>query len=184
MSDADPPDVHDSGFDQRFSAMYDELRQLAGRCIARDRDTLHPTALVHEAYLRCRQTLGGRDDNHLRALLVTAMRHILVDHARRRRAEKRGGLVRVTFCELAELVARPLDIVEFEDALASLEGASPRMTRIVEPRVIGGFTLEEVAAELSISRTTVGREWTFARAWLSRRLLPGGGGADPKECDA
>ncbi|MBL8898001.1 MAG: sigma-70 family RNA polymerase sigma factor [Planctomycetes bacterium] len=183
MSDGDPPDARGNGFDQRFTAMYDELRRLAGRCIVRDLDTLHPTALVHEAYLRCRKTLADPDDGHLRALLVTAMRHILVDHARRRRAEKRGGDALATHCELAELAARPLDLVEFEDALTSLQGANARMARIVELRVLGGFTIEEVAHELSISTTTVSREWTFARAWLSRRLLPGGGGTEKEEVD-
>lgn len=171
MSDPQSPAAREERFDERFAAMYRELRELAARCIVRDEDTLHPTALVHEAYLRCRKSMGDFDDLHLRAAIVTVMRHVLVDHARRRATEKRGGRAKRSCCSLQELAAKPVDLVDLEDELTALEQANPRMARIVELRVIGGFTIDEVAQRLEISSTTVSREWTFARAWLARRLV-------------
>ena len=178
MSDADPPDARGNGFDQRFSAMYDELRQLAGRCIVRDRDTLHPTALVHEAYLRCRKTLGDPDDGHLRALLVTAMRHILVDHARARSSQKRGGWQdRVTLDDsFGASTAVSDEIVRLDEALTLLAGVDQRKSRVVELKYFGGMTNEEVATALGVSPETVKRDWRFSRNWLLRELTGGSGG--------
>lgn len=162
--------------------VYEELRRLAGHHMRDERPdhTLQPTALVHEAYLRLadqdRVEWAGR--THFIAVASTAMRRILLDHARRHRAEKRGGGRKTTLVEsLAVAASREIDMLALDDALTRLEARDPRQGRIVELRYFGGLSIEETAAALSISPTTVKREWRFARAWLHRELSDGAGDA-------
>ena len=156
--------------------VYDELRALATRLMARERasHTLQPTALVHEAYARVASRTGpdwaGAD--HFLAVAAEAMRRVLVDHARRRNTLKRGGdRCQVTLDEeLAPGQRRELDLLDLDEALEALAAEDDRMARVVTLRFFGGMTCESVARVLGVSRKTVVHDWTFARAWLSRRL--------------
>lgn len=156
--------------------LYDELRALAGRQL-RDHAghaTLQPTALVHEAYLKLHgaRPEGWRDREHFLAVAATAMRQVLVDYARAKGADKRGGeWRRATLERLLELVqAQDVDVGDLDSALSKLSGLSARQARVVELRVFGGLTLEEVAKVLDSGVTTVKTDWRFARAWLKREL--------------
>ena len=157
--------------------VYDELRQLAGAFMSRESadHTLQPTALVHEAFLRiCDRTgIHWKNPGHLRAVGARAMRRILVDHARARNAEKRGGGRRpVTLAgELVEAGGAAPSVLELDDVLAKLAARSERQARIVELRFFGGMTILEVAETLGLSETTIEDEWRFARAWLNRELV-------------
>ena len=156
--------------------MYDELRQVARRLLSRERQgsTLQPTALVHEAYLA---VLGGRQgtwDNrsHLFAAAAEAMRRILIDQARRRLRLKRGGERERVDVEADSL---PIDgpgdeVLEVEEALQTLERAHPTARQIVNLRYFAGFSIDETAEALGVSRSSVEREWRFTRAWLSNAL--------------
>lgn len=162
--------------DRLIPLVYDELRALARAHVRRERRgyTLQPTALVHEALLRfeasgavpveCRGQFMG--------LIATIMRRVLVDRARQRRAQKRGGGVSaVEFDEALDgHPAMQAEVVELDDVLARLAELDPRQAAIVEARVFGGFSVEEVAEALGISRATVKRDWTTAKAWLYREL--------------
>ena len=159
---------------------YDELRRLAARAMRDQRPdhTLQPTALVHEVFLK----LAGSshepvDRAHLLATAARAMRQILVDHARARSSEKRGGgAVRVTL-SLAETPAEPqvLDLLAFDDALRRLEALDGQQVRIVELRYIVGLSVDETAEALSVSPRTIKRDAAMAKAWLFRELgLPHG----------
>jgi RNA polymerase sigma-70 factor (ECF subfamily) len=157
--------------------VYGDLRRQAARLLRRERrdHTLEPTALVHEAYLRLVDwhDADWRNRTHFFAVAARAMRRILVDHARRHGAGKRGGSrERVTLDE--SRVARPgafdVDVLALEDALAELQALDPEKVRLVELRFFGGLGVEEAAAVLGVSRSTVNREWRLARAWLFRRL--------------
>lgn len=155
--------------------VYDELRELAAGIFRSQgpAHTLQPTALVHEAWLRLSRSprfeLRGRAE--FRALAAGVMRHVLTDHARRRRADKRGGgLNRTTFVEVPDSSSsEPVDLVALDDVLEQLAQVDPRQLRIVELRFFGGLAVEEVADALSLSKTTVEREWRAARAWLGAR---------------
>jgi RNA polymerase sigma factor (TIGR02999 family) len=155
--------------------LYQDLRRLARRTLGRQRadHTLQSTALVHEAYLR----LAGRDRarwqnrEHFFAVAAQAMRHILVDHARRRQAEKRGG-GQITLL-LDEEIASPqqqLDITALDDALTALGALDPAQSQVVELRFFGGLSIDEIAKVMRISPATVKREWTTARSWLYAEL--------------
>lgn len=167
----------DSGArDRVVPLVYHELRQLAGGFMKRERGdhTLQPTALVHEALLRLFQQrkipAEGRD--RLIALIAQLMRRVLVDHARRRQADKRhAGVTRVTLNEESGGVSRDQpELLDLDRALTRLEQIDPRQARIVELRVFGGFEVQEVGALLEISPATVKRDWTIAKAWLHREL--------------
>lgn len=158
--------------------LYPDLRAIAGRCFRGQPSdhTLQPTALVNEAWMRLSDAAGDavadRDRSHFLALAATAMRQILVDHARRRRAAKRGGGDRprpLLGDEAVERVARD-DLPEIDEALARLTELDPRMGRVVELRFFGGLTVPEVARILDVSVTTVETDWRMARAWLAREL--------------
>jgi RNA polymerase sigma factor (TIGR02999 family) len=171
--------------DELLPLVYAELRALAARRLARERPgaTLQATALVHEAYLRL---VGPRADGrapqwdgvgHFWAAAAQAMRRVLVDQARARLAEKRGGgWERVTLGALAAPAdhgAAGLDrdaLIDLDDALTALAAEAPRKARLVELRTFGGLSLEECAAALQISAATADRDWAFARAWLADRL--------------
>jgi len=153
-----------------------ELRHIARRCLRNERadHSLQATALVNEAYLRLidAQRVNWQNRTHFLAMSARLMRRVLVDHARSKGADKRGGeRVKVT---LSEVVDRAddigADVVALNDALERLEKLDPRKGRIVEFRFFAGLTVEETAAVLEVSPQTVARDWTFAKAWLRREL--------------
>jgi RNA polymerase sigma factor (TIGR02999 family) len=155
--------------------IYDDLRALAARYMRNEPadHTLQPTALVHEAFLRLVDTerVEWRTRAHFMAVAARTMRRILVDHARRRRAIKRGGGKKVTLVEgMAFHEQRPLDLVALDDALAALAGIDERQSSVVELRFFGGLGVEEIAEVLDVSTATVKRDWRFARAWLLKEL--------------
>jgi len=158
--------------------VYATLRRMAGRQMGSERvdHTLSPTALVHEAYLKLvdQHQLDWRDRAHFYAVAARIMRRVLIDHARRKLAGKRGGdQVRVTFSdEVGVVVAGPGSLIELDGALDRLEELSPRQRQVVELRFFGGMTHEEVAAVLGVSVPTVRRDWRLAQAWLQRELSP------------
>src|SRR5690606_4160545 len=135
---------------------------------------LNPTALVNEAYLRLAGSLKLTPDSrlHWKRLAARAMRQVLVDAARRRKALKRGGeLAFVTFDDaLAEAPSRSDDLIALNDALEKLERLQPRQSMMVELRFFGGYDLAETAELLDVSEATLGRDWRAARAWLAREL--------------
>ena len=170
-------DGDENAVDALFAVVYDELHGLANNCLrGRQRgNTLQPTALVHEAYLRLiRQDLSSpaADRKHFLALAARAMRAIIVDHARARYSQKRGGgRQRVPLDDaLAQFEDRCTDLLALDEALTELSEMDPRQSRIVELRFFGGLNEQEVAELLSVSLRTVEREWRFARAWLLRAI--------------
>ncbi|RJP41954.1 MAG: sigma-70 family RNA polymerase sigma factor [Phycisphaerales bacterium] len=159
-----------------FPLVYDELRKLARSRMANQPPgaTLQPTALVHEAYLKL---VGGGDPGwdsraHFFGAAAQAMRHILVDQARRKASLKRGGDRKRVDGDAIELTIEPIgeDILALDEALTELEQQDERKTRIVMLHYFGGLTFEETAAALGISVPTVQREWRFTRSWLFARL--------------
>src|SRR5690606_10166993 len=139
--------------------------------------TLAPTDLVHDAYLQLIPSTGIDWQNraHFFAIASRAMRNVLVDHAVRRSAAKRGGGQQaLALDESSGATETPLDdLIALGDALARLEQLDPRQARVVECRFFGGLSLDETAEALAISPATVSRDWTFARAWLHRELAAG-----------
>jgi RNA polymerase sigma factor (TIGR02999 family) len=169
-----------AALDVLFPLVYDELRRLARRQLARERPghTLDSVALVNEAYLKLVDQDGVRLQNraHFFGVSARAMRAILVDHARARNAAKRGGGgVPVPLDEVAELLSdEQAEHVELlDDALARLAGVNEEATRVVECLYFGGLTLDETAEALDMSVATVRRRWSFAKAWLGRTLQGG-----------
>lgn len=161
--------------DALFSVAYEELRRLAASVGQQDAGaTLSPTGLVHEAWLKLAGTpeVAEAPPLHFRRIAARAMRQVLVDAARRRRADKRGGgLAPVTFDEaLGAPEAAPGDLLALDDALEALAALHPRQADVVEARYFGGFEVAEVAAMLEVSEATVLRDWRAARAWLAREL--------------
>ncbi|MCB1058127.1 MAG: sigma-70 family RNA polymerase sigma factor [Acidobacteria bacterium] len=154
-----------------------ELRKIAASCLVGERPghTLQPTALVNEAYLRLvRQTCDWQTRSHFFAVAARSIRRVLVDHARRIHAAKRGQALRVTFDEGLEVsLPRPEALVALDDALALLAGVDPIKARVVEYRFFAGLTGEEIAAVENLSPATVQRHWQMARAWLYRELSTG-----------
>jgi RNA polymerase sigma-70 factor, ECF subfamily len=160
-----------------FVRVYEELRGLARGYLRGASHTLQPTALVHEAFLRMvRQPHGWQDRNHFVAVAATAMRQILVDHARRRAAAKRGGgQSPVTLTELPDDAGTgPIDLLALDEALQRLAAVSPRQARIVELRCFGGLTVDETAEVLGISGSLAEKEWRRVRAWIRRELAGDG----------
>jgi RNA polymerase sigma factor (TIGR02999 family) len=165
--------------DRLFPLVYAELRRRAAHYLRGERrgHTLQPTALVHEAYLRlagpARMAWTGRA--HFLAVASQAMRRVLVDHARSKRAGKRGGhRVQVTLDEgAATSQPREVDLILLDQSLDALASLSPGQARLVELRYFGGLTTAEAAEVLGVSHATVERRWTLARAWLFRRVSQG-----------
>lgn len=162
--------------DSLLPLVYQELRRLAASYLRREQpgQTLQPTALVNEAYLRLLKDRPDRWQNraHFCAIAAHSMRQILIERARARHAQKRGGArVRVTLDDA--LVAggeRSIDLVALDEALERLAQLDPEQARLVELRFFGGLTIEETADAMNISPATVKRHWTVARAWLAREL--------------
>ena len=170
----------EGSLDRLLPLVYDELRALASGQLRREREshTLQPTALVNEVYLRLVDQEGAalEDRSHFLALAGRVMRRILVDHARRRNAEKRGaGQTLVSLeagldAEEANPSAGLLDVLAFDEALRTLEELDERKARVVELRYFSGLTMDEVAESLGVSKRTAEGDWFFARAWLRARL--------------
>jgi RNA polymerase sigma factor (TIGR02999 family) len=156
--------------------VYDELRKLARRYMARERagQTLQATALVNEAYLRLakEKTHAWQNRAHFCAIAAGSMREILVERARARAAAKRGGSrVRVSLDESMRAgVDESVDVLALHEALERFEALDPKLTRIVELRFFGGLTIEETAQQMGDSATTIKRSWKLAKAWLMREL--------------
>jgi RNA polymerase sigma factor (TIGR02999 family) len=162
------------------TAVYHELRRLAAAAIRRERpgQTLQPTALVHEAYLRLADANAAwTDRRHFMAVAARSMRQILVDRARARGAEKRwGNQDRATLTDALAAPARDDRMLPaLDEALDRLEALDPEQAKIVEMRYFVGLSIDETADALGLSPATVKRRWTLARAWLFREL--GGGDA-------
>ncbi len=162
--------------------VYDELRVLAASQLRRERGehTLGPTALVHEAFFRLadQRSVSWQGRAHFFGVAAQAMRRILVDHARRRSAGKRGRQHQVTLeSDAAEARDAPSEeVLAVDAALERLAMVDPRQSSLVELRYFAGFTIEETAELLGISLATAKRDWAFARAWLQRELtLPNEG---------
>lgn len=158
-----------------FAAVYGELRRIAAARMRGQRPdhTLQPTAVVHEAYLKLARGRGDwRSRGHFFATAARAMRQILINHARERAADKRGGGARpVTLGELHVQVDAPdLDLLALDTALDELAAHDPRLGQVVELRYFAGCGIEETASLLDLSPATVKRDWTYARAWLVERL--------------
>jgi len=155
--------------------VYAELRRRAASYMRRETPghTLQPTALVHEAYLKLIGEEGNwQNRSQFFGVAARQMRRILVDHARKRKADKRaGGEVRATFQDaLAIATERPGELVAMDDALELLALAYPRQAQVVELRFYGGHTEDEIARILGTSLETTKRDWKFARVWLSREV--------------
>jgi RNA polymerase sigma factor (TIGR02999 family) len=153
-----------------------ELRRIAQRCMAGEPTghTLQATALVNEAYLRLidAKDVDWRGRAHFFALSARIMRRVLVDHARTRRARKRGGQAeRVTFDEGLEVTGEPaFDFIVLDEALAALEQFDERKSRVIEMRFFAGLSVEETASVLNVSADTVMRDWRLAKAWLQQEM--------------
>lgn len=162
--------------DRLTPLVYDELRRIAHRYVQMERNghTLETTALVNEAYLRLvgGQKIDWQNRSHFFAVTAQVMRHILIDHARRRRYMKRGGEVQRVSLEEANAMTevRAAELVALDEALDALAKLDPRKSRVVELRYFGGLNLEETADVLEISMMTVRRDWRAAKAWLYRRM--------------
>lgn len=160
------------GLDQMLPVVYEELHRLAAQYLSREATghTLQPTALVNEAYLRLvdQRRVDWRNRAQFLGLAANMMRRILVNHARDRAAQKRGGNAQQVSLSLLESPSgRPdVDLIALESALDHLAELDERKSRVVELKFFGGLTTEEIAEVLQISGATVEREWAFARAWL------------------
>jgi RNA polymerase sigma factor (TIGR02999 family) len=160
-----------------FQRVYEELRRVAKLRMGGESSgiTLQPTALVHETYVRLTQSPGSESwtsTEHFVAVAADVMRHVLVDNARRRKRKKRGGDQKRVNVELESIGSELGDdrLMELDAALDELAELDPIKSRLVVLRYFGGMTIEQACEVLKISRTTAHRNWTFARAWLFRRL--------------
>jgi RNA polymerase sigma factor (TIGR02999 family) len=178
-SDGEPEAV-----ERLLPVVYDELRRLARSYVAKERPghTLQPTALVHEAYLRLADRVppAWKDRVHFFAIVARIMRQVLVDHARRHTADKRGGdavVVSIDDVRGTDQIADAAgtDLLLLDDALERLGELDPRKARIVELRFFGGLTIDECARVMELSAPTVVNETRKARAWLAKEILGGGG---------
>lgn len=171
----------DSAVAQAASAVYEELREIAARELRGERpdQTLRTTALVNEAFIRLvgQREVEWESRRHFLGTAARAMRSILVDHARARKALKRGGdRKRAPLDDVVDAIQmEQVDLLALDEALAKLEAVAERKARVVELRYFAGLTIAETAQTLGVSTGTVENDWEFARTWLHREL--GGGGA-------
>jgi RNA polymerase sigma-70 factor (ECF subfamily) len=170
------PEDERQSLDSLLPLVYKELRRLAAGYLRREKpgQTLQPTALVHEAYMRLMKDRPDRWQNraHFCAIAAHSMRQILIERARARGAAKRGGARhRVTLDDaFAAGENRSIDLLALDEALERLAALDPEQARLVELRFFGGLTVEETAEAMDISPATVKRHWTIAKAWLTREL--------------
>jgi len=157
--------------------IYDELRRIAHRYARRERNdhTLQTTALINEAYVRLAggQSPDWQNRQHFFAVTAQVMRHILIDHARRRRALRHGGDGQLVSLSEAEAMTneRAAELVALDDALAELASFDSRKSEVVQLRYFGGLSLEETAEALGVSLMTVRRDWRAAKAWLYKKVM-------------
>ncbi|HPF37138.1 MAG TPA: sigma-70 family RNA polymerase sigma factor [Phycisphaerae bacterium] len=177
MSEADDtPNEPQPAATALIEVVYQELRRLAAEYLQRERPdhTLQPTALVHEAYVRLSELdrIEWRDRTHFYAAAAGAIRRVLVDHARRRKAAKRGGGWRqITLSGLGSDADAPeIDVLALDEALGKLAALDERKARVVELRFFAGMTIDETARSLGVGTTTVEDDWAFAKSWLRRAL--------------
>lgn len=189
MSESQPPNEGPPGpcakeptpVADAFGPIYGELRALAAKYLSGERrgHTLQPTALVNEAFVKMARGQVGADidRNRFFAMAARAMRQVLVDHARRHQAQKRGDARRkVTLHDdLLDTGDAEIDALQLHEALEQLAALDARMVQIVELRFFGGLNVDEIAAVLGVSDRTVDRDWVVARAWLLRNLVGGAG---------
>jgi RNA polymerase sigma-70 factor (ECF subfamily) len=174
LANAEPGD--ERSMNELLPLVYKELRALASSYLDRPGDaahTLQPTALVHEAFLKMvgdDRQWSGRE--HFMAVAAKAMRQVLVDHWRKKSAEKRGGgAQQVSISGLsAEGAIDDVRVLELDDLLQQLAKADPRSARVAEMRLFGGMEQEQIASVLGVSRMTITTDWQFARAWLAARM--------------
>ena len=168
-----------SAFDRLMPLVYVELKRLAGHYLRGERQghTLQSSALVHEAYLLLvgQQEIDWQNRAHFLGVAAQAMRRVLVDYARSRNYQKRGGKQAHVEIEEAAMIVedRAAEVVALDDALKSLEKLDPRKSRVVELRYFGGLSVEETAEVLAISVPTVMRDWNSAKLWLRREMSRG-----------
>ena len=166
----------DTALDQLIPIVHTELHRIAKACMTGERPghSLQATALVNEAYLRLveARSVNWQNRAHFLAMSARLMRRILVDYARSKRYQKRGGgAVNVTFDESLPVAAEPgMDLVALDDALKALASMDERKSRMIELRFFGGLSVEETAMVLNVSPDTVKRDWRLAKAWLLREL--------------
>lgn len=167
-----------AALDELMPLVYEELRRQASQYLRKERQghTLQTTALIHEAYLRLagQNEIEWQNRNHFFAIASTAMRRILVDHARTRHREKRGGNAEDIPLDDALMIGvsqKSLDLVALDEALVRLERLDPRQAKVVELRFFSGLTNEETANVLAVSNATVRNDWTMAKAWLHGQLV-------------
>jgi RNA polymerase sigma-70 factor (ECF subfamily) len=162
--------------DQLMPLVYDELRRLADSYLRRERNdhTLQPTALVHEAYMRLvnEHSMTWQSRAHFFGVAAQMMRYLLVNHARDRTREKRGGKRRkLSLDDAVNLFEdREMDLLALDDALTTLAKLDEQQSRIIELRFFGGLTIEETAEVLNVSLSTIKREWNMAKSWLYQEL--------------
>lgn len=165
-----------AALDDVIRAVYQELRRMADRYLRLERPghTLQPTALVHEAYLRLidQTQVNWQNRAHFFGVAAQMMRRILVDHARTKQRDKRGGpAIKLSLDEVANLSkGRPVDLVALDEALKSLAEIDQRKGRVVEMRYFGGLSVDETAEALEVSPQTVMRDWKLAKAWLYQEI--------------
>jgi len=165
-----------TALDQLISIVYDDLRKLAAACIRRKPPghSLQATALVHEAYVRLadQDRISIEHRAQFFGLAAKVMRDILVDHARKRLATKRGGeQLRLSLSKAERFSHKPeVELLALDDALKTLATTNPHHSRIIELRFFGGLTIDETAEIMNLSHATTERYWSFARAWLRREL--------------
>ena len=169
-----------SALDQLLPLVYEELRRIAQARLRQEAvgHTIQATALVHEAYVRLLDLnrLSVTDRTHFFAIAARLMRQILVDHARRKLSDKRGGgqtLLTLDGVYDAAAAAAPVDLLDLDRALDELNSFDERLARVVELRFFVGLTLDEAAEALDVSHATIERDWAVAKAWLFRRLASG-----------
>ena len=168
-----------TALDRLTPLVYDELFRMAKlRIGGESRDvTMQPTTLVHEAYLKLigHNRLPWQNRAHFFAIATTVMRRILIDDARRRNAEKRGGGLKITLNEEMDAPdEKPADVIALDLALQSLASIDERKSRVIEMKYFGGMTTEEISEVIGISVATVGRELRVGQAWLHRELAGSG----------
>ena len=167
----------EAALQQLIPLVHRELHQIARRCLKGERpgQTLQPTALVNEAYLRLVgvRRVSWKNRTHFLAMSARLMRRVLVDFARSRQYQKRGGGAMKVSLDEAHAVSteRGEDLVALDEALTALSALDERKARVIEMRFFGGLTAEEIAEVLDVSRETVLRDWRLARAWLMQELL-------------
>ena len=174
-----PPSSERLALDHLFSVTYEELRRLAGSVRRGDPSaTLSPTALVNEAWLKLAKSpdLGATSQLHFKRIAARAMRQLLVEAARRRNADKRGGGAEITVVFEDTLQKKPsggTELLALHHALETLAEMNPRQAEMVESRFFGGLDIPETAALLEVSEATVLRDWRAAKAWLANELRQG-----------